>query len=72
MTTRERYYLNSHLDRLLAWQIAQVEKETARINAERRERKRTIIRAFKNWKLGINRVIADNLSVYNRAILSGR
>lgn len=68
MNARERYYLNAHLDRLLAWQIAQAEKEIARINEVKRERKRTIIRAYKNWKLGIDLVRRDNLNVYRRAI----
>ena len=71
MTKRELYYLNHHLDRLLAWQIAQVESELRAIATERRERKRLVMRAYKNWRFGINRVIADNLAVYNRAIHSG-
>ncbi len=72
MNARERYYLNSHLDRLLDWQIRQAEKEMERINRERIERKRRIIHAWKNYRLGISFVIRDNLAVYNRAILSGR
>lgn len=71
MTSRERYYLNHHLYRLMLWQIAQIEEELRIKRAEKRERTRNIIRAYKYWKFGINRVIADNLAVYNRAILKG-
>lgn len=71
MNARELYYLNHHLDRLLAWQIAQVESELREIRAARRERIRVLRRAYKNWRLGINRVIADNVACYNRAIVRG-
>jgi hypothetical protein len=71
MTARERYYLNSHLDRLLSWQIANAERELSAIAAERRERIRFLRRCWKNYRLGITRVIRDNVAVYNRAIQRG-
>ena len=71
MTARERYKLNSHCERLLAWQIANVERELKAARDAKREKIRKLRRAWKNYKLGINRVIADNVRVYNRAILKG-
>jgi hypothetical protein len=71
MTTREMYYHLRHVERLLSWQIAQAEKEMARVRAERRERVRAIRQAYKSFKLGINRVRKANVEYYNRQIARG-
>jgi hypothetical protein len=71
MTTREMYYHLRHVERLLSWQIAQAEKEMARVRAERREKVRKLRQAYKNFKLGINRVRKANVEYYNRQIARG-
>ncbi len=67
MTSRARYYHLRHTERLLLWQIARVQEQ---MSAER-AKLRVIRHAHKWYKLGIPRVIADNVRVYNRAIAKG-
>ena len=70
VNTRQRYYHLRHTERLLLWQIAQAEKEMARIKLERRDTLRRIRMAHKNVKLGIRAVINANVAYYNRAVRS--
>lgn len=63
MTTRELYYLNRHLDRLILWQIANAERERA---IRRREFRRAWKQMLVNRAIRI--VIKDNLDCYRRAV----
>ena len=71
MNARERYYHLRHQERLTLWQIAQAEKEIARLRMEQREKIRRIRKAYKDWRYGITFVRRANVEYYNRAIARG-
>ncbi len=64
MNARERYQFLRHSERLLLWQIRQIE-------ADRRARLIAIRIAHRSWRLQIAAICASNVAYYNRAIARG-
>ena len=71
MNAKERYKLFSHLERLMLWQLAQLEAMIREEKRERRERIRRLREANRRVKLGIPTVIKANVDYYSRTINRG-
>jgi hypothetical protein len=69
MTTRERYYLNAHLDRLADWQTRKAQEH----NRERIIRRREFRRAVRAMYLGraLRIILADTRRMSARLMSQG-